>query len=272
MGCSDFGPEISGRLLESFRQEFGDQPYLENGLWMAQMADFRTKKEGKSWCRIPFSNTIENQGLKYSSIENFVDTPPIQSVLEAADYLHQMKKPVCLQITGAVTVMMEFMGSRDMIRCYKKRQEEFWNIMDEIVQALVDYTQKAIELGVEMISYGDPSGTAQIMGPDFFHKVTGVAVRKFCRRIQSMRTGCVIHLCPQLTSALLQDCQLILVEKRLQAESSYGEMLFEMAKDSKKVWLVGDYCVKQEKSIVQSVSIYKWSDYRPEHTLQEEEE
>lgn len=218
MGCSDFGAEISVEILELDEKEYG------------------------LWCRIPFSNSEDNE----------------EQVLTAIKSIHQMGRPVCLEITGAVTVLMEAMGSLEMIRCYRKQEKDFWIKLNQIVNDLALYAQKVLELGVEMISYGDPSGNLKIMGPDFFHKVTGVVTRKFYEQVKEIHQGCVFHLCPQLTAALMQDHQIILAENR-EKNATYGESLLELLKEGSQIWLTGNRCIKQEESIVSSIPIYQWS-------------
>lgn len=248
MQCSDYGPEISGETLELFQKKYGNQPFMEDGIWMATMAAFRMEKEGGSWCRIPFSNVIEN------------DDQSVEQVLGATEALHEKKQSVCLQITGAVTLLMEEMGSREMVRCYRKQEEHFWTSLNRRVDELARYAQKAVELGVKMISYGDPSGNSHIMGPDFFNKVTGIAIKKFYDQLNWKDQGCILHLCPQLTTALMKNNQIIQIEERIKPGTSYGYYLMELPKNANQVLLTGDRCVKQEQTVISSISIYQWSD------------
>lgn len=248
MQCSDFGPEISGETLELFQKKYGEQPFLKNQEWMAQMAAFRMERESGSWCRIPFSSGIER------------DDQLMALALGATEALHKRKHPVCLQITGAVTLLMEEMGSREMIRCYRKQEELFWTLLNRMVDKLVLYAQKAVELGAKMISYGDPSGNQQIMGPDFFQKVTNLATKKFYDQLNQHHQGCILHLCPQLTVALLDSNQIIRTEKRREPGCAYGDYLLELSKGLNQVLLTGDRCIKQERIIISSIPVFQWID------------
>lgn len=261
MQCSDYGPELSVEILGLFQKKYGNQPYEKDGYWMARMAAFRMEEEQWSWCRLPFTNTVEKEALSENVSEKIFPAPSVVPVYEAIQCLCKEEFPVCLQVTGTVTVMMELMGSHKMIRCYRKEPDEFWTCFDQITNFLVEYAQAAVDLGVHMISYGDPSGTKQIMGPDFFERVTAMAASKFCDQIKGRNKDLVVHLCPQLTTSLLDLNQLVEIERRPTSGLTYGKQLLNLANNTNKIWMTGKYCLKLERSIVPFIPIYQWSKY-----------
>ncbi|MBU5225182.1 methylcobamide--CoM methyltransferase [Clostridium senegalense] len=226
------------------------------------------------FCKVPFCNTIEAEAFggiikladentssrvgEYliNSVEDLEKIRPInfskgriKEVLDSVKNLSEDKENVVLMVEGPMTIVTSLMDSRLFYKLYRKNKDAIEKLLNLIEEGIVEYIREAIKNGVKVISYADPVGNIDIIGPKYFKELTGTMTCNIIRSVKDIliSNNVLFHICGR-TSTSLEECDF--VNKKCihgNEELTYGENLINLSlnKENDKLIVVGHWCIKR---------------------------
>lgn len=222
-----------------------------------------------SYCKLPFSHTIEAEAfgsevvfdhklgnrIKGYAIEEINSVEDIEGldlskgriaeILKAVRILKKDGEDVVLDITGPITLGTAIIDSSLFFRASRKDIDKTNKLLKLIENSTVDYILEAIKNGVDVISYADPAGTIDIVGPRFFKDFTGKTIYNILKRFEGKLGNSVIHLCIK-TSSSLESAGFLEVEKIKVEGDNYYEMIKNAKKERKDINFIGHWCMNSK--------------------------
>ena len=181
---------------------------------------------------LPFSHTVEAQALgadiqpadetagprpgQYvlqnpGQIEllDLTEDPQVANLLEASHLLQTDGYQVAYQISGPISILSCLMNLAVVFKVWRKQPEQMANIFANLQQMLLAYLEAACRSGVAYLSYADPAGNADILGPKFTRLLTQQFTAPFLMQAQQLIETkgyqTTLLLCPLVAGALAQD-------------------------------------------------------------------
>lgn len=235
---------------------------------MVKLARAYQEREKTPYCVLPFCHTLEAEamGAKIQfgddnfgpragdfcceSLQQVLELPEIDlnrgrvaEVLGACQKLHQEKIPVVLQVSGPFTILGSLMDLSILFREMKK-EPQLWNqVLARLKRELLAYCQRAVDLGVDMISYGDSAGSVGIIGSPKAEQIVEDFTAPFLYGLEEITCGkALIILCPKTTFALTGTDKAEFIEMEIPENLSYQEACTLLGP---RLNMVGQTCLKQ---------------------------
>lgn len=221
-------------------------------------------------CRVPFSNTVEAEslgaGVKFSEdnlqarigeyrINDIRDvyglkgmdfeSKSIRSTINAVGHLKDMGETVCLQVEGPFTIASQLMESTLFYKSLLKEKEAMEYLFGIIQAGILEYVELAVSSGASVISYADPAGTLDILGPAMYKRSSGPLNCGILGKIAESLENAVVHVCGRTSSSLEMGGFAKKHPLSLKAGQSYGEGLIEMITSHPETKLFGNGCIKR---------------------------
>lgn len=236
---------------------------------MAMLAKGIKEHNKDTMCRVPFSNTIEAESLgsniKFPSenIQAMIDSYKIDKIediyklnkmdfnhksmsetLKAVEILKSKGERVCIQIEGPFTIATQIMDSSLFYKSLLKEGVAMDHLFNIIRAGILEYIEIAVSKGAEVISYADPAGTIELVGPRMYKNYSGSLNSNILKKAKDIIGNSIIHICGRTSSSLeiggFAKGSLIEVEKGM----SYSEGVFELIEKQKEVKIIGNGCIK----------------------------
>ncbi|MBZ2174708.1 hypothetical protein K8M07_05540 [Schnuerera sp. xch1] len=225
--------------------------------------------KNSSYCELPFCHTVEAEAFgstvefdhklgnriegyaidDINSIEDMgsldLSKGRIAEVFKTIEILKKDGEYVVLDITGPVTLGTAIIDSNLFFRATRKDINKANKLLELIENSTVDYILEAIKNGVDVISYADPAGTLDIVGPRFFKDFAGKTIYNILKRVEGKLGDSVIHLCIK-TSRSLESAGLLEVEKIKAEGQNYFEMIKNAKKERKDINFIGHWCLNSK--------------------------
>lgn len=224
-------------------------------------------------CRLPFCNTLEAEtlgalinpgdnsgGPRVSDyfIKTIDDMPnvkkinlsrgKIRDVLDAVSKLKAYKETVCLYVSGPITIATSLMDSSLFYKAFRKDKDKLIILLRVIEDSLVDYILEAAAAGVDIISYADPVGTIDIVGPKMYEALSGKITYRILKGIAGKLNNTIVHLCGK-TSTSLEAIGLIKSNTiDLNEPAPYDQILRNLTKEKNSTSFIGHWCINMRKS------------------------
>ncbi len=234
---------------------------------MAQLAIALKKHNNATYCEIPFCHTLEGEAL--GGIINYGDenigprakdylcttaeeilslpeidyeTGRIAEVLKACKYLREQGENVVLYISGPFTILDILIDPRHLFKIFRKRPEVMKEIFTKLQNEIVRFVQEAQKVGVNLISYGDSTGSLNILGPKLSEQVVEMFTYPLFKQIEAILSHeAIVLLCPKTAFALLGTNKAIWKDIDLGAPTKYSEACVKVIGQAK---FVGQMCFK----------------------------
>lgn len=169
----------------------------------------------------------------------------INEVLTACKILVAEGERVVLNVQGPYTIAQALIDPRVLFKALRKDKEKLEVLLGTIEDFVVDYIREALKRGVQIISYGDSSGTLDILGPNLYGELSGKYNVNVLRRVSALIDNQILHVCG-VTSAALHNGGLINSTKIVyEEELTYEEALRKAMKDKKHIKIFGHNCIKK---------------------------
>ncbi len=237
---------------------------------MAAFALEVREKTRSPWCVLPFCHTVEVEALgakvrygdrksgprvaEYAcrTIDDLLALPVldpaegrIAQVLEACRMLHEGGEQVVLEITGPFTLLGGLIDPAALFRALRKEPEKMETVFAHLQRCTLTYMQAAERCGASIISYADPTGGVNIIGPVLAERVAQTFTLPLLRAAdRNLQADTLVHLCPK-TAFVLQDTGLAR-NRRIDLSSvlDYGTGCCTVRG---QVRFVGHGCIKNHK-------------------------
>jgi len=137
----------------------------------------------------------------------------------------------------------------------KKNRDLVNDVMKIIEDNIVRYILEGFKKGAKIISYSDPVGDVDIIGPRVYKEVLAETTINIIKRIEYELDDIVIHLCGKTSTALynLGFCEL--QEVKYDEKLTYGESICSLL-DDKGVKIIGHSCMKKTPYKISNSLIY----------------
>lgn len=233
-----------------------------------------------SICKLPFCTTVEAESMganinlgdekncpriksyAYNNLEELKNIKEIdlhngriKEVLDSIDILNKQGEIVTLNICGPFTVMSLLIDLKYFYKGIKKNRDLVNNVMKIIEDNIVRYIVEGFKKGAKIISYSDPVGAIDIVGPSVYKNVLAETTINIIKRIEHELDDIVIHLCGKTSTALynLGFCEL--QEVKYDERLTYGEAICSLL-DYKGVKIIGNNCMKKTPYNISNSLIY----------------
>lgn len=264
------GIHEAGDLLS----DFSFPEAYKKGEDMARMSGAVRSFYKAPFCTLPFCSTVEGEAMggiveygnefsgprvkKYmcSTAGEVLQLPPIDfqkgricEVLKACRILYQQGEIAVLKTAGPFTILNVLADAAIVLKWIYKEPHQMIQIFDKIRKELTRYIQKACRAGVRIISYADPVGGLDMIGPKKTEWVTETFTVPFLKQaMKVLPEDGLIHLCPKTAFALTGTGKAKWIKQETeQRGSSYAEDCIRLAGSSK---LAGQACINDRTCIV----------------------
>ncbi|MEG2984426.1 MAG: uroporphyrinogen decarboxylase family protein [Peptostreptococcaceae bacterium] len=230
-------------------------------------------------CKVPFCTTVEAEALgayinlgddkscprikKYaynsldelSNIKNInFEKGRISEVLESINILSK-EEIVTLNVCGPMTIISLLIDLKYFYKGVRKNKPLIEKVMKQLEDNIVEYIVKGYESGAKIISYSDPVGAIEIVGPKIYEDVVSKTTINIIKRISDKLNGCIIHLCGKTSTALHNFGICNFNEIKYDYNITYGEALCELLSDE-GIKIVGNNCLKKSPYKLKNSIIY----------------
>lgn len=233
---------------------------------MVRLAEAVKTASGAPVCILPFCHTVEAEALGAhitygdqhcgpragqlvcSSIEEFFALPKadcstgrIAEVLAACKLLSERGETVILEISGPLTILNALMEPHLIFRALRKQPQQMNAVWEILSDLLLDYVLRAEKAGA-IISFADPIGSVNILGPKLTEQLTKEFTWPFLLRLaRETRPDTLVSLCPKTALALIGSGCATWESIPLPRLMSYPEALLEARGKTK---FTGQVCLK----------------------------
>ncbi|NLJ99177.1 MAG: methylcobamide--CoM methyltransferase [Tissierellia bacterium] len=231
----------------------------------------KTLKNNKniSFCRLPFCHTVEAETFgstvvfdhKYGNrigeyaikdINSIGDLNKfdlskgrIAEVLKAVKILKNDGENIFLEITGPFTIGTSIINSELFFKSIRKDKEKVIKLLALIENNLVDFILEGVNSRTDIISFHDPAGTIDIVGPRIYKDLSGKYTYNILKRIEDKLGDAVVHLCGK-TSTSLESIGLLETEKVKVEGQDYFDKILNIKNERKDIKYLGHWCLKTE--------------------------
>jgi uroporphyrinogen-III decarboxylase len=249
---------------------------------MALLAEKVKEANQDVFCRLPLCATVEAEALGASinlgdalagpRMEKYVLTDiaelgrirkidlgkgRIKEVLDAVEELTGRGHVVSLNVEGAFTISNCIIDPSVFYKALKKDDKELNQFLNRLEENLILYINEGIKRGAKIISFADPNGNVNIVGPQLFTEMSNKFTLPLLRRFQKETSGAVMHLCGRLSLALIKTGLAEAKAITMGEESTYGEYIKKVISDFPDCKLIGNNCMNRAKMIEKSKRIWK---------------
>lgn len=228
------------------------------------------KYKNDYFCRVPFCNTVEAEALggkiklgdsktgprvdkyAFNSIEEMQNIKGIDlkkgrinEVLKAIEMLKKDGEKIILSVEGPITIITSLVDSRVFYRELRKNKVAVDEFLMTIENSIVKYINEGVKRGADIISYGDPVGALNIVGPKVFKDVSGKAALNILKRIENNLDGSIVSFCGQLSTALQKMDLVQAYPIKFEEDINYGEAIDYVLQNRKDVNIIGHNCIKR---------------------------
>ncbi|WP_077368312.1 uroporphyrinogen decarboxylase family protein [Anaerosalibacter sp. Marseille-P3206] len=221
-------------------------------------------------CRLPFCNTVEAEALggniklgdaktgprvesyAYSSLDELLDIEEIDlnnrriaEVLKAVEILREQGETVVLNVEGPFTIITSLIDSRVFYKGIRKDSERVNQFLKIIEDNILKYIKEGINRGAQIISFGDPAGALDIVGPKVYREYSGKSTFNILKRVESVLGNSILHICGK-TSTTFQNMGLIESHPiKLKEDITYGQAIEYILSNRMDVKVIGHNCIKR---------------------------
>lgn len=227
------------------------------------------KYKNNSFCRLPFCHTVEAEtfgstvifdhkfgnrigGYAINDMNSIEDIKEfdlskgrIAEVLKAIDILKKDGEDIIFDITGPITIATSIIDSQLFFRSIRKNTEKVNKLLELIEDSTVTYILEGIKNGADVISFADPAGTLDIVGPKIYKDLAGKTTYNILKRVEGKLDDSFVHLCGK-TSTSLEAIGLLGFEKIKVEGQDYFDMIRNIKNERKDIKFIGHWCLKSK--------------------------
>ncbi|MEW8956529.1 uroporphyrinogen decarboxylase family protein [Clostridium sp.] len=181
----------------------------------------------------------------------------VKQVLDAIEELKKESNYVALKVEGPFTVITSIMDPRIFYKLLRKDRDKALDIINKVEKGILEYIDKAIERGVDIISYGDSSGVESIVGKNVYRDFSGISTLNVVKEFSRCNYKGILHLCGLTSLSLYNNGFIELVPIRYDENLTYGQGLINIMKDKNHPKVLGGQCIKNTNRLLKESLAYK---------------
>lgn len=240
---------------------------------IAKIAKVVRELEQGAICMIPFCHTVEAENYGgniklgnamigprcnmpiYTSAEDLLTLPEFDfgkgrlgEVIKAISLLKAQGEPVGVEICGPITTLNNLMDMAKLFKIWRKEPEVVTVTIEKMRVELLKYIEKALDAGADFISFEDPAGGLNILGPKYFEQQGRNFSYPFIQDALKLIAGrCVMNLCPKTTLQLVSLGFAQWDEFDLPEKMTYAKACLELRG---KIKLAGNICIQNHNMLL----------------------
>lgn len=221
-------------------------------------------------CRVPFCVTVEAEALgadiklgdekigprvnkyTFNNLEELKDIKEteftkgrIKQVLAAVESLSGQGEITVLNVAGPMTIIFSLIDPVLFYKGIRKNRGIIDDFMKLIEKITVAYILEGFKRGVSIISYGDPAGDLDIVGPKIYKEISGKATYNVLKAVKQSLNHGIIYICGK-TSIALEKMDFIQSEcTEYNSQLTYGAAIIELLGKSEELKFIGHMCIKR---------------------------
>lgn len=267
--CTSNGSEeIPKELFKLMDSKFPGVHTNMNDMVNLSMALKKYKKD--TICKLPFCVTVEAEAMGadikfgdekngprvnnyvFKSIDQLLNMEEIdlcrgriKQVLDAVENLSGQKEVVSLNVEGPFTIISSLMEPGLFYRAIRKNGEIIDQFISVIEDSIVKYALAGIKRGAKIISYADPAGAMEIVGPKIYKDLSGRISCNLLKRVRDSAGCFIIHLCGKTSTAFEQSGFCTSESVKYDEKLTYGEAISLLPGNSENIRIIGHSCIKR---------------------------
>ena len=199
---------------------------------MVRLAKAVKIRNGTEHCQLPFCHTLEAEALggmirlgngltgprirdyRCSSLEEILALPALnlesgaavrtRETLEACRRLKEEGEQVVFLISGPITILNGLVNAELLFRGLLKKTELMEQIFEKLGCDILTMMKAAEAAGADCLSYGDPAGGVNLVGPRVAGHVAKTFTAPFLKRVsEELKQETLVLLCPKTAFALI---------------------------------------------------------------------
>lgn len=141
----------------------------------------------------PIAKLEEYKNLK----EMDVSTGRSKVVVDAIRILKQevTEVPIVGNLTGPISTATSVIEPTEFYKGLRKKKELAHEYMEFVTGQLITQGRAMVEAGADVIAISDPSGTGEILGPNYFREFAVTYLNKLIQGIRADGVGVIVHIC-----------------------------------------------------------------------------
>ncbi len=260
-GSEEIPPFIIRKFGASYWDAYQYAPLMSAA--SALIAD----SSGDPVCKLPFCVTVEAGAFgadiqfpenghlplpgsyRFQRLEDLAELPDIDfstgriaEVLESVRLLHATGRRIVLKVEAPFSVLSMMMDSMLIFRGVRRQRDLIMAALAKIRRNLVEYIGRAFRAGADIISYADPSGVVEFVGPKIFQTVSGRETVELLKEARSLRPGGIIHICGKTSTSLEYMGMCTSKTYELSGRRNFAQALLDIH-DPGRVQITGHNCI-----------------------------
>jgi uroporphyrinogen-III decarboxylase len=271
--------EIIGQISESLGISF--PKVHENSKEMAILAMEVRKYTSNTISIVPFCTTVEAEafggkiklgdrnvgprieGYLFSSIEELenireidLSKGRIKEVLDCVERLSREGEIVSLNVEGPFTIATSLIDLTTFYWGIRKDRAIVDNFLRVIEDSIERYIIEGVRRGAKIISYGDPIGALDIVGPRVYEDISGKSTYNILKSLENKLEGAIIHICGKTSTALekMGRCEARRIE--FEGQLTYGEAIMRVMEEMKDIKFIGHSCIKRTRNSLMKPTVW----------------
>lgn len=181
----------------------------------------------------------------------------IKEVLDAVGLLYKKGQFVSLNVEGAFTIINYLIEPALLYKALKNGNGHLNMFLNRLEESLILYMKEGIKRGAKIISFADPNGNLDIVGPKIFTEMYRKFTLPLLMRFQRETKGAVMHLCGRMSYGLLKMGLAEAEAIEMQEILCYGEYIKKVAADLPDIKIIGNNCIKRGNRIEINCKVWK---------------
>jgi uroporphyrinogen-III decarboxylase len=242
----------------------------ENKYQMAMLArEIRAYRKDTA-ARIPFCVTVEAEalggdiqlgdakigprvrGYRFESVEEMqymsemdLESGRIKEVLDCVELLCSQGEVVALNVEGPFTIISSLIDPMNFYKGIRKNKAAVTKIISVVEDSIVKYIIEGLKRGARIISYGDPVGAMDIVGPKMYEEVSGKSSYNILKRVEQHLEAAVVHICGKTSTAFVKLGLAVTIPVEFTEDMKYGEAINTALKERTDIKFIGHRCIKK---------------------------
>lgn len=237
---------------------------------MAMLAKEIRAYRNDTVARVPFCVTVEAEalggdiqlgdakvgprvrGYRFESVEEMqhmsemdLENGRIREVLECVQLLSSQGEVVALNVEGPFTIISSLIDPMNFYKGIRKNKDAVNKIISVVEDSIVKYIIEGLKRGASIISYGDPVGGMDIVGPKMYEEVSGKSSYNILKRVEQHLKDAVVHICGKTSTAFVKLGLAETIPVEFPEDMKYGEAINTAIKERKDIKYIGHRCIKK---------------------------
>ena len=237
---------------------------------MARLAKEIRAYKNDTMARIPFCVTVEAEalggdiqlgdakigprvrGYSFENVEDMqhmnemdLESGRIKEVLDCVELLSSQGETVALSVEGPFTIISSLIDPMNFYKGIRKNKEAVTKIISVVEDSIVKYTIEGLKRGAKVISYGDPVGAMDIVGPKMYEEVSGKSSYNILKRVEQHLDGAAVHICGKTSTAFVKLGFADTIPVEFTEDMKYGEAINTVLKERSDIKFIGHRCIKK---------------------------